>query len=59
MPLHLAAQNGHAAVTEKLIAARCNVDLQQQDGCFPTLIPNDFSEKEKKRAHMGWKGDGC
>ena len=31
-PLHLASYNGHASVTEQLLAARCNVDLQMKDG---------------------------
>ncbi len=31
-PLFCAARNGHAAVTEQLIEARCNVDLQIKDG---------------------------
>jgi ankyrin repeat protein len=30
--LHCAAQNGHESVTEQLIEARCNMDLQQKDG---------------------------
>ena len=34
-PLHIAAVNGHAAVTEQLIAARCNVNLQAEDGYTP------------------------
>ncbi len=34
-PLHAAAENGHATVTEKLIAARCNVDLQNKAGATP------------------------
>ena len=31
-PLLAAAANGHVAVTEQLLEARCNVDLQMQDG---------------------------
>jgi ankyrin repeat protein len=31
-PLFVAALKGHAAVTEQLIAARCNVNLQVKDG---------------------------
>ena len=31
-PLFLAAGKGHAAVTEQLIAARCNVDVQMEGG---------------------------
>jgi ankyrin repeat protein len=31
-PLHIAIRNGHAPITEQLIAARCNVDLQDEDG---------------------------
>ena len=34
-PLHIAAENGHAVVTEKILAARCNVDLQDKDGYTP------------------------
>ena len=29
MPLHLAAGEGHEAVTKQLIAARCDVDLRR------------------------------
>jgi hypothetical protein len=32
-PLLFAAQNGHSAITEKLLAARCSVDLVTEDGC--------------------------
>jgi len=28
LPLHIAAEKGHEAVTKQLLAARCNVDLQ-------------------------------
>ena len=31
-PLHLAAGLGHAAVTKQLLAARCNVDVQDTNG---------------------------
>jgi ankyrin repeat protein len=31
-PLLCAAINGHAAVTEQLIEARCNIDFQNKDG---------------------------
>ena len=34
-PLHAAALKGHAAVTKELIATRCNVDLQEENGCTP------------------------
>jgi hypothetical protein len=34
-PLLYAAVQGHAAVTEKLLAARCNVDLQDKKGGTP------------------------
>jgi ankyrin repeat protein len=37
-PLYCAAQNGHDAVTEQLIDARCNVDLQAKDGCTPLHV---------------------
>jgi hypothetical protein len=30
MPLYAAIAQGHACVTEKLIAARCNIDLQEK-----------------------------
>jgi hypothetical protein len=40
-PLHLAAQHGHAAVTEKLLEARCNVD------------PKIISRRSTKRPKMG------
>ena len=33
-PLLAAAANGHVAVTEQLLEARCNVDLQMQDGAY-------------------------
>jgi ankyrin repeat protein len=31
-PLHIAAANGHASVTQQLIAARCIVDLEAEEG---------------------------
>ena len=31
-PLHLAADQGHEAVTKQLLAARCNVDLKDTNG---------------------------
>jgi ankyrin repeat protein len=34
-PLHVAAGNGHAAVTKHLLKARCNVNLQDRDGFTP------------------------
>jgi ankyrin repeat protein len=34
-PLLAAAANGHVAVTEQLLEARCNVDLQMQHGVSP------------------------
>jgi ankyrin repeat protein len=34
-PLHAAAGHGRAAVTEQLIEARCDIDLQQKDGATP------------------------
>jgi hypothetical protein len=34
-PIFIAANNGHALVTEQLIEARCNVDLQIKDGRSP------------------------
>ena len=37
-PVHIAAQNGHVTVTDQLIAARCNVDLQTNDGRTPRYI---------------------
>ena len=37
-PLSCAARNGHAAVTEQLIAARCNVDLEDKAGARPLSI---------------------
>ena len=33
--LHAAAFGGHATVTKQLIAARCNVDLQMENGRTP------------------------
>ena len=36
--LHIAAQRGHAAVTDQLIAARCNVDRQAKNGATPLFI---------------------
>ena len=32
-PLLFAARNGHSAITEKLLAACCSVDLVTEDGC--------------------------
>ena len=37
-PLHLAAQNGHGAVSKQLIAGRCNVELQEKNGHTPLHI---------------------
>ena len=37
-PLLAAAANGHVAVTEQLLEARCNVDLQMQDGASALFI---------------------
>ena len=37
-PLHFAAGHGHAAVTKQLIAARCNVDLQDKSGRTPLHV---------------------
>ena len=37
-PLLAAAANGHVAVTEQLLEARCNVDLQMQDGASALYI---------------------
>jgi ankyrin repeat protein len=34
-PLHLAVVKGNAAVTKQLLAARCNVDIQDDDGYTP------------------------
>jgi len=34
-PLFAAVYQGHSVVTEKLIEARCNVDLQAKDACSP------------------------
>ena len=34
-PLLAAAATGHVAVTEQLLEARCNVDLQMQGGVSP------------------------
>ncbi len=31
-PLHFAANNGHAAVAQLLLAARCSIDLHMKDG---------------------------
>jgi ankyrin repeat protein len=33
-PLYCAAHNGHASVTEQLIEAHFNVDLQNKSACF-------------------------
>ena len=34
-PIYCAAANGHASVAKQLIAARCNVDLQAENGWTP------------------------
>jgi ankyrin repeat protein len=36
--LHLAALNGHAAVTKQLLIAHCNVDLQNMHGFSPLYV---------------------
>jgi ankyrin repeat protein len=50
-PLHAAASLGHAAVTEQLIAAGCNVDLQMQDGCT-ALFEAGAKGCPKKEKHL-------
>jgi hypothetical protein len=44
-PLHISAYGGHAAVTKQLIAAGCNVDLQEQGGgtALQLQIPVSYS----------------
>jgi ankyrin repeat protein len=42
-PLHCAAFSGHEAVTEKLLAARCNVDLQDARYGYTALHAAAFS----------------
>ena len=37
-PRSCAARNGHAAVTDQLITARCNVDIEDQTGATPISI---------------------
>ena len=37
-PLYAAAANGHAPVTEQLIEARCDVELQETFGNTPLII---------------------
>ena len=34
-PLYAAVGRGHEAITKQLIAARCKVDLQSENGCTP------------------------
>ena len=46
--LHIAAYGGHEAVTEKLLAIRCNVDLQLKGGC---------TTREKKNSRACLLGD--
>jgi hypothetical protein len=41
--LHLAAQAGHAFVTKKLLAARCNVDLLDCRGFTALQVAEQFS----------------
>jgi ankyrin repeat protein len=41
-PLHCAAGEGHASVTAQLIAARCNVDLQDKNGATPLFLTAQF-----------------
>jgi ankyrin repeat protein len=38
LPLHIAAYQGHSAVSEKLLAARCNVDLLDKNESTPLHI---------------------
>jgi len=38
VPLYEAVGHGHAAVTEQLIDARCNVDLQMKNGVTPLHV---------------------
>ena len=35
--LHVAASKGSVSITEQLIALRCNVDLQMEDGQTPLI----------------------
>jgi hypothetical protein len=37
-PLFIAAEKGHAVMTEQLIEARGNIDVQDHEGCTPLYI---------------------
>jgi len=43
-PLHFSTQKGLATVTKQLLSARCNVDLQTNNGATATLIRNRKQE---------------
>ncbi len=42
MQLHEAAENGHAAVSKQLLAARCNIDLETKDGLTALQIAQSW-----------------
>ncbi len=50
-PLHEAACRGHATVTKQLIAASCNVDLQDKKGCTLVESDDDVDDSEDEMVH--------
>jgi hypothetical protein len=44
-PIYCAAANGHASVTEQLIEARCNLDVQDNIGCTPLCTAAHFGHE--------------
>jgi hypothetical protein len=62
----VAAQNGHASVTKQLIEARCNIDVQEEEGYTPLVAAAAFGHASvtkqliEARCNIDVQGDnGC
>jgi hypothetical protein len=50
-PLHETAYRGHVTVTKQLIAASCNVDLQDKKRCTFVESDDDVDDSEDEIVH--------